>query len=105
MFVSDCNGYPLTLIITVTIKSFNHWVSAQWPPARILTRRWRVRVLLVPNAPTVADLPPDSGLLGGGLRGGITLAVERTVEYPPSQSFIWKTHYTLRPLTIIRLKL
>ncbi|MFS7905889.1 hypothetical protein Hanom_Chr01g00052991 [Helianthus anomalus] len=36
----------------------NHWVPAQWPPARILTRRWRVRVLLVPNAPTVADLPP-----------------------------------------------
>ncbi|KAF5782975.1 hypothetical protein HanXRQr2_Chr11g0502531 [Helianthus annuus] len=61
----------------------NHWVSAQWPPARILTRRWRVRVLLVPNAPTVADLPPDSGLLGGGLRGGITSAVGRTVEYPP----------------------
>ncbi|MFS7972541.1 hypothetical protein Hanom_Chr09g00846051 [Helianthus anomalus] len=60
-----------------------HWVSAQWPPARILTRRWRVRVLLVPNAPTVADLPPDSGLLGGGLRGGITSAVGRTVEYPP----------------------
>ncbi|MFS7924793.1 hypothetical protein Hanom_Chr03g00276831 [Helianthus anomalus] len=61
----------------------NHWVSAQWPPARILTRRWRVRVLLVPNAPTVADLPPDSGLLGGGLRGVITSAVGRTVEYPP----------------------
>ncbi|KAJ0488442.1 putative ionotropic glutamate receptor [Helianthus annuus] len=56
----------------------NHWVSAQWPPARILTRRLRVRVLLVPNAPTVADLPPDSGLLGGGLRDGITSAVGRT---------------------------
>ncbi|MFS8008841.1 hypothetical protein Hanom_Chr14g01277651 [Helianthus anomalus] len=56
------------------------------PKARILTRRWRVRVLLVPNAPTVADLPPDSGLLGGGLRGGITSAVGRTVEYPPPQS-------------------
>ncbi|MFS8005844.1 hypothetical protein Hanom_Chr13g01242171 [Helianthus anomalus] len=51
--------------------------------ARILTRRWRVRVLLVPNAPTVTDLPPDSDLLGGGLRGAITSAVGRTVEYPP----------------------
>ncbi|MFS7972787.1 hypothetical protein Hanom_Chr09g00848931 [Helianthus anomalus] len=66
-----------------SIHELNHWVSAQWPPARILTRRWWVRVLLVPNAPTVADLPPDSGLLGGGLRDGITSAVGRTVEYPP----------------------
>ncbi|MFS7972581.1 hypothetical protein Hanom_Chr09g00846501 [Helianthus anomalus] len=46
-------------------------------------RRWRVRVLLVPNAPTVANLPPDSGLLGGGLRGGTTSAVGRTGEPPP----------------------
>ncbi|MFS8029198.1 hypothetical protein Hanom_Chr16g01519541 [Helianthus anomalus] len=55
-------------------------------PARIRTRRWRVRVLLVPNTSTVADLPPDSGLLGGGLRGGITSTVGRTVEYPPNKS-------------------
>ncbi|KAJ0930612.1 hypothetical protein HanPSC8_Chr04g0151391 [Helianthus annuus] len=35
----------------------------------------------------VTDLPTDSGLLGGGLRGGITSAVGRTVEYPPSALF------------------
>ncbi|MFS7950014.1 hypothetical protein Hanom_Chr06g00578401 [Helianthus anomalus] len=47
---------------------------------------WRVRVLLFLNAPTAADLPSDSGLLGGGLQGGITSAVGRTAEtaeYPP----------------------
>ncbi|MFS7981440.1 hypothetical protein Hanom_Chr10g00951001 [Helianthus anomalus] len=53
------------------------------PTSPFLTRRWRVRVLLVPNAHTVADLPPDSGLLDGGLKGGITSTIERTVEYPP----------------------
>ncbi|MFS7985179.1 hypothetical protein Hanom_Chr11g00995511 [Helianthus anomalus] len=68
---------------TQTNHKDNHWVSAQWPSARILTRRWRVRVLLVLSAPTVADLPPDSGLLGDGLQDEITLTVGRTVEYPP----------------------
>ncbi|MFS7923587.1 hypothetical protein Hanom_Chr03g00262431 [Helianthus anomalus] len=70
-----------------------HIMKLLIPPIRILTRRWRVRVLFVPNAPTVADLPPDSGLLGGGLRGGITSAVGKTVEYPPPlshQSTIYK---------------
>ncbi|MFS7920671.1 hypothetical protein Hanom_Chr03g00227581 [Helianthus anomalus] len=77
----------------------NHWLPAQWPPARILTRRWRVRVLLVPNAPTVADLPPDSGLLGDGLRGGITSAVERTVEYPPPHTHTLLSHKKIYDLT------
>ncbi|MFS7961602.1 hypothetical protein Hanom_Chr08g00717061 [Helianthus anomalus] len=82
-----------TFIAYVLLFTYNHWVSAQWPPARILIRRWRVRVLLVPNAPTVADLPPDSGLLGGGLRGGITSAVGRTVEYPPLLLFTYADLY------------
>ncbi|MFS7975387.1 hypothetical protein Hanom_Chr10g00880001 [Helianthus anomalus] len=35
------------------------------------------------QCPYGSGLTPDSGLLGGGLRGGITSAVGRTVEYPP----------------------
>ncbi|MFS8033833.1 hypothetical protein Hanom_Chr17g01574221 [Helianthus anomalus] len=35
------------------------------------------------QCPYGSGFTPDSGLLGGGLRGGITSAVGRTVEYPP----------------------
>ncbi|MFS7909320.1 hypothetical protein Hanom_Chr01g00093211 [Helianthus anomalus] len=35
------------------------------------------------RCPYGSRFTPDSGLLGGGLRGGITSAVGRTVEYPP----------------------
>ncbi|MFS8026527.1 hypothetical protein Hanom_Chr16g01487771 [Helianthus anomalus] len=35
------------------------------------------------QCPYGSGFTPDSGLLGGDLRGGITSAVGRTVEYPP----------------------
>ncbi|MFS7937360.1 hypothetical protein Hanom_Chr05g00426661 [Helianthus anomalus] len=35
------------------------------------------------QCPYGSGFTPDSGLLGVGLRGGITSAVGRTVEYPP----------------------
>ncbi|MFS7980606.1 hypothetical protein Hanom_Chr10g00941361 [Helianthus anomalus] len=35
------------------------------------------------QCPHSSGFTPDSGLLGGGLRCGITSAVGRTVEYPP----------------------
>ncbi|MFS7926955.1 hypothetical protein Hanom_Chr04g00303251 [Helianthus anomalus] len=40
------------------------------------------------QCPYGSGFTPDSGLLGDGLRGGITSAVGRTVEYPPTVAFV-----------------
>ncbi|MFS8026645.1 hypothetical protein Hanom_Chr16g01489201 [Helianthus anomalus] len=51
--------------------------------------------------PYCSEFTPDSGLLGGGLRGGITSAVGGTVEYPPPPTFTLslsqgRTHYLVK---------
>ncbi|MFS7975410.1 hypothetical protein Hanom_Chr10g00880281 [Helianthus anomalus] len=47
------------------------------------------------QCPYGSGVTPDSGLLGGGLRGGITSAVGRTVEYPPPQVHTTRTIHVL----------
>ncbi|MFS7914098.1 hypothetical protein Hanom_Chr02g00149391 [Helianthus anomalus] len=49
------------------------------------------------QCPYGSGFTPDSGLLGGGLQGGITSVVGRTVEYPPPPhlSFGYQRHHMM----------